>query len=164
MRDAASRYPAALAPAFLTSSPPPSFLLYLRILAEAEQLRGAANGALPAPGAARCPAGTRARRIPRLEHVSRLQPAAGGSPACPARFGACFLPGPSCPPGLGGDETGLGRWGAARFRGSLAWRLRTHSYVHRFSGRNMFNVLGNNSRFIRLLQAAHNPNKVSHCC
>lgn len=63
-------------------------------MAEAEQLRGAAERALPAPGAARGPAGARARSLPRLEHVPHLQQAAGGSPARPPRVGAWFPPGP----------------------------------------------------------------------
>lgn len=92
--------PAAPARAFLTS-PPPSRPLYLRVLAEAEQLRRAADCGLPAPSATRGPARTRAWRVSRLEHVPRLQPAARGSPACPARFGAC-----SCSPGLGGGGAG----------------------------------------------------------
>lgn len=72
----------------------PTRLVSRRVLAEAEQLRGAAERALPAPGAARSPAGTRTRSLPRLEHVPHLQQAAGSSFARPARVGAWFPPGP----------------------------------------------------------------------
>ena len=87
---------------------------YLRVLVETEQLRGAANRALPAPGAARGLTRIRAGRVPRLEHVPRLQPAAGGSSARPACLGECFPPGPGradgAAEGMGG---GRGRAGGS---------------------------------------------------
>lgn len=141
VRDAALRGDRA---GFPDLDPSASRPFYLRVLAETEQLWGAADRALPAPGAARGLARTRARWFPSLEHVSRLQPAAGGSPARPARFGAWFPPGPSRPPvlGCGGDG---GRGGRARrgrspgpcVRGSPAWVWGSHeptgSSVHKFT-------------------------------
>lgn len=143
----------------LPTALPPS--LPLRVLAEAEQLRRAADCGLPAPSAARGLAGTRAWRISRLEHVPRLQQAARGSSACPARFGAWFPP------------TGTGRgWGwrkgseRPRPQGAQLGVANAWSVVCTQAQwpEHTFNFLGSKSCFIRLLQAVYNPEKVSHCC